>query len=280
MSVDPLAPDYPWYTPYQFAGNMPIRYIDLDGLEPAEPGDTEGRVERVTTESNSPSGKFNSSKTTAWFWHEGNTVVTERDENGYPSEYKEEGWYEEREYSDILRKGLDSRPGSKYKEHDIGWKIGLDVMEDPAFTDLYNHHIKDIQRINQIHSRTDGGIEIADPTFDVITAGIGLPIKFATGLKLFGGASIMAGSIRVSKSSMGIRVIGSKKGLLSSMTLYKIGLNQRLPFKVPTLIGPNTNMLSAAIGRNAIPIGGISLGAGFLLDDAEEADSKTDDDEK
>jgi len=34
LSVDPLAPDYPWYTPYQFAGNTPIQAIDLDGLEP------------------------------------------------------------------------------------------------------------------------------------------------------------------------------------------------------------------------------------------------------
>ena len=34
LSVDPLAPDYPWYTPYQFAGNTPIRAIDLDGAEP------------------------------------------------------------------------------------------------------------------------------------------------------------------------------------------------------------------------------------------------------
>jgi len=33
LSVDPLAPEYPWYTPYQFAGNMPISCIDLDGLE-------------------------------------------------------------------------------------------------------------------------------------------------------------------------------------------------------------------------------------------------------
>ncbi|MEL6972951.1 MAG: RHS repeat-associated core domain-containing protein, partial [Bacteroidota bacterium] len=33
LSVDPLAPDYPWYTPYQFAGNKPIAFIDLDGLE-------------------------------------------------------------------------------------------------------------------------------------------------------------------------------------------------------------------------------------------------------
>ncbi|WP_317191637.1 RHS repeat domain-containing protein [Fulvivirga sediminis] len=33
LSVDPLTASYPWYTPYQFAGNMPIWAIDLDGLE-------------------------------------------------------------------------------------------------------------------------------------------------------------------------------------------------------------------------------------------------------
>lgn len=33
LSVDPLFKSYPWYTPYQFAGNKPIACIDLDGLE-------------------------------------------------------------------------------------------------------------------------------------------------------------------------------------------------------------------------------------------------------
>jgi len=33
LSVDPLAPQYPWYTPYQYAGNKPIWAIDRDGLE-------------------------------------------------------------------------------------------------------------------------------------------------------------------------------------------------------------------------------------------------------
>ena len=32
-SVDPLIKSYPWFTPYQFAGNKPINSIDLDGLE-------------------------------------------------------------------------------------------------------------------------------------------------------------------------------------------------------------------------------------------------------
>jgi hypothetical protein len=34
LSVDSLAAEYPWYTPYQFAGNMVIQAIDIDGLEP------------------------------------------------------------------------------------------------------------------------------------------------------------------------------------------------------------------------------------------------------
>ncbi|CAN5525888.1 hypothetical protein BH10BAC2_BH10BAC2_25230 [soil metagenome] len=35
LSVDPLNREYPWYTPYQFAGNKPISFIDRDGLEEA-----------------------------------------------------------------------------------------------------------------------------------------------------------------------------------------------------------------------------------------------------
>jgi RHS repeat-associated protein len=33
LSVDPLSGQYPYYTPYQFAGNGPIANVDLDGLE-------------------------------------------------------------------------------------------------------------------------------------------------------------------------------------------------------------------------------------------------------
>jgi len=36
LSVDPLTKSYPYYTPYQFAGNKPIQSIDLDGLEEFE----------------------------------------------------------------------------------------------------------------------------------------------------------------------------------------------------------------------------------------------------
>ena len=41
VSVDPLAPDYPFYTPYQYAGNKPINARDIDGLE-EEGGSNQG----------------------------------------------------------------------------------------------------------------------------------------------------------------------------------------------------------------------------------------------
>ena len=33
LSVNPLTKEYPWYTPYQFAGNTVIMDSDMDGLE-------------------------------------------------------------------------------------------------------------------------------------------------------------------------------------------------------------------------------------------------------
>ncbi len=37
ISVDPLQHKYPYYTPYQYAGNKPITYFDLDGLKEKKP---------------------------------------------------------------------------------------------------------------------------------------------------------------------------------------------------------------------------------------------------
>ena len=44
-SVDPLTKKYPHYSPFQFAGNIPVRYIDLDGLEPANNAKAPGAKE-------------------------------------------------------------------------------------------------------------------------------------------------------------------------------------------------------------------------------------------
>jgi RHS repeat-associated protein len=47
ISEDPISFNYPWYTPYQFAGNKPIQFIDLDGLEEADPNNKNAKKAEV-----------------------------------------------------------------------------------------------------------------------------------------------------------------------------------------------------------------------------------------
>lgn len=44
FTVDPLMSDYPQWTPYAFSGNQVIHMVELEGLEPAEPGNGHGDV--------------------------------------------------------------------------------------------------------------------------------------------------------------------------------------------------------------------------------------------
>jgi len=55
-TVDPLFKKYPWYTPYQFAGNKPIRYVDRDGDEEEEVGLETGGGGGESVEGAPPSG--------------------------------------------------------------------------------------------------------------------------------------------------------------------------------------------------------------------------------
>jgi RHS repeat-associated protein len=44
LSTDPLHKEYPFYSPYHFGGNNPIKFIDRDGLEPATKGEFDGEI--------------------------------------------------------------------------------------------------------------------------------------------------------------------------------------------------------------------------------------------
>ena len=88
--VDPLFKDYPYYSSYQFSGNRPIDKVELEGLEPAEPGSEEGEMQEARTQGRFQAGnplrmrtKGNPKK--EWYWHEG-------------TEYYAEGWYLEDDY--------------------------------------------------------------------------------------------------------------------------------------------------------------------------------------
>ncbi len=45
LSTDPLTEEFPWWSPYQFAGNTPILAADLDGAEPIYKTKVEGSTE-------------------------------------------------------------------------------------------------------------------------------------------------------------------------------------------------------------------------------------------
>ncbi|MEL6658351.1 MAG: hypothetical protein AAFP77_22985 [Bacteroidota bacterium] len=98
----PLAPDYPWYTPYQFAGNKPITFVDLDGLEeaPVNPGTFEGEVQETTrtTRIMDPQLGYEGGNDIvtrkSWFWHRGSCG-----EDGVECQA---GWYSPEDYKEIL----------------------------------------------------------------------------------------------------------------------------------------------------------------------------------
>ncbi len=70
VSVDPLQHKYPHYTPYQYAGNKPVSYIDLDGLEEAKFSELffenfRQGLEKETVLNNKTSGNSNTVQKTA-----------------------------------------------------------------------------------------------------------------------------------------------------------------------------------------------------------------------
>jgi RHS repeat-associated protein len=73
LSVDPLTGHYPYYSPYQFAGNNPIAFIDLDGGEPKDPGEYTGQGGSAPTYTkDEKTGKETASKDLyKWIWDKG-----------------------------------------------------------------------------------------------------------------------------------------------------------------------------------------------------------------
>lgn len=118
LSVDPLTASYPWYTPYQFAGNSPIANIDLDGGEPKP--STTGTTEGQTTSTSEKryysygmagaggTGSYTATKT--WNWHAGGLGTgkykSERNSKGEIVAQTEiltqAGWYDSEGYLDVL----------------------------------------------------------------------------------------------------------------------------------------------------------------------------------
>ncbi|WPQ60127.1 RHS repeat-associated core domain-containing protein [Chitinophaga sancti] len=71
LSVDPLFESYPYYTPYQFAGDNPIKYIDLDGLEKVDPEVAAFYTHAPQLDMTTAPGPANAAgfpRNSRWFW--------------------------------------------------------------------------------------------------------------------------------------------------------------------------------------------------------------------
>jgi len=75
LSVDPLFKDYPFYSPFHFAGNRPILCIDLDGAEPLIPLNTKSKCHIQKETSTTLLNKVENTKT---------TILVEKKDNEVP----------------------------------------------------------------------------------------------------------------------------------------------------------------------------------------------------
>ena len=104
FATDPLEAKYPWYSPYQFSGNRPIDKVELEGLEPAEPGTQEGEVgiakDQTKSSYNSYLGESNISDEVPWIWHAGGVDIFQDGE--FVSGGSEESWYSPEQYVNQL----------------------------------------------------------------------------------------------------------------------------------------------------------------------------------
>ncbi|WP_199118231.1 RHS repeat-associated core domain-containing protein [Pedobacter sp. ASV28] len=75
LSTDPLTESYPYYTPYLFGGNNPVKFIDLDGLEEHNPVPESYMNPKLKLNmTNAPAGSRTNAagfaRNAPWFWRQ------------------------------------------------------------------------------------------------------------------------------------------------------------------------------------------------------------------
>ncbi|NCU05663.1 MAG: hypothetical protein GXC73_16960, partial [Chitinophagaceae bacterium] len=170
LSIDPLTKAYPWYTPYQYAGNKPIRYVDRDGLEEAEANIENNMVYQTY--------QIKASVT--------NTLIRlspNREKNKLKTEFAKAGITDEtfiNNYQIRLRTIVTNHPS--------------DELNPQAWFEIENKYV--------IEAKTSFGREMLEAAFDVLSIASVVPSPGSTGfLAARGGGQILITEMR---KSMGI----------------------------------------------------------------------------
>lgn len=123
FAVDPLAPKYPFYSPYQFSGNRVIDMVELEGLEPAKAGTVEGQQEEAFDQSlinDNPvdAVKFLFSNQT-WTWHTGTKTTVA-------------GWNSNDSYNQIVMPIAINYAQSEGWSFGTSWQSAKDLICNPG----------------------------------------------------------------------------------------------------------------------------------------------------
>jgi hypothetical protein len=136
FAPDPLEPKYPFYSPYQFSGNRVIDMVELEGLEPAEPGSKVGEKqsafdqEAVKNNDYSFSDLFTGDKLYGdWFWHAG-TANTKAD------------WYKTNDYKAVVMPFAVDMAKFEGWSYGTDWKSAKDLICNPGSGGAMSERLK------------------------------------------------------------------------------------------------------------------------------------------
>jgi RHS repeat-associated protein len=155
LSVDPLMKNYPWFTPYQFAGNCPIQAIDLDGLEdlklnilslptgPDKPGEAKLEISIAYQVVTSGSGKVSSEVSQEAVQKIFNSGTTKFQIDGIPNERYFMTSLDSKYYNILGKLKTDKLKSDNKSYFNLEVQFNVSISNTTTITDAWSNMLKE-----------------------------------------------------------------------------------------------------------------------------------------